>query len=490
MAEEKNVAAEMEELFQDLFSDESAEAADTYIDENNDIFDLLGMSEEEKQNASKALADEDARYASSVSQESGEEATVSSDTDTASEKDMVSEEERLNSMLDDIFSDVPDAEDAAEPELITTNGMEAATEAIDETDVFPENSKITEPELTEETSESPSFNDISEEAEPEEDLSTPHLDNTMEEDVIQESPLSERAMRKQQKQAKLEAKRLKKEAASKNSKSFKSNTEKTNLGSRFSDILFGEEEDGPTPEEIAALEAKKAKKEQKKLEKEQKKAEKAEQKSAKKQQAKEMAVVKKAAAKDRKEQIRQEEEAEDAKEKRITPRAVAAVVIILSLLAATVILGTNQFNYHMVITRASNYFEMQKYKKAYEQIVGVDVKDRDQKIKDKIYCVMYVQGQLDSYHNFSQLNMHEKALDALVKGTQKYNNHIEEAKQLGIESDLTGLKGEIDQELKVRYNLTSDTIAQWLTLEPNAYAQQLHNYVSSYNFSNEAAKAD
>ncbi|MDD5948727.1 MAG: hypothetical protein PUC39_03215, partial [Lachnospiraceae bacterium] len=354
------------------------------------------------------------------------------------------------------------------------------------------------------------------------------------EGLLQEESLSPRALKKQQKKAEKEqrkaeraaAKQAKKEAARLAKEAKKnvaitqpgmqeeqfettisldsSETEEQNASvdtgvdaqpdgflNKLSYVLFGpEEDDAPTEEELAAIEEKKAKKEQRKQEKQQKKAEQNEQKAVKKKQAMEMAVVKKAAAKDKKEKIRQQEEEEDAKEKRITPKAVVTVAVILLVLGVTVVFGTNQFTYHMAISRATNYFEMQKYKKAYEQIVGVDVKNRDKQIRDKIYCVMYVQSQLDAYDNFYKLEMYENALDSLVKGTRKYNAHIEEAKKLGIESDLNELKAQVDGRLQNEFGLTSQTVEQWLTLDQETYTEQLRNYVLNRNFNNETAKMD
>ena len=252
-------------------------------------------------------------------------------------------------------------------------------------------------------------------------------------------------------------------------------------------LLFGPPEEGdfPTEEELAAKkaakEAKIAAKEQAKEEKEQKKKEAQEAKALKKSQAKEVAVVKKAAAKDKKAKIAAEEEAEDAKEKKINPKQVVTTFVILAVLAATVVLGTNEFNYHMVIARATNYFEMQKYRKAYDQIVGVDIKDRDQEIKDKILCVMYVQQQIDSYNNFTKLEMYENALDSLIKGIRKYNEHYEEAKAMGISSDLDGLHATIEKELMNKYGLSMEVVNAWTKLDQEDYTTTVLDYVAHMN---------
>lgn len=543
MADEKNIDAEMDALFNDIFSEESGETMNTYKDENNGIFDLLGFSEEEKEKAAQELAQEDERYGTTFASE-----------DTATPEPAVqgmssSEEERLNSMLDDIFSDGEDSgkteekdtlrepDTPATPEVENTVSVEEVvapkvedTAPVEEV-VAP---KVEDTASVEESFSMPLSDEVLEGIDFNEDLTKSLSEDHGVEELLQEQALSPRALKKQQKKAEKEqrkaeraaAKQAKKEAArlAKEAKETEAITEpgiqeeqfetmisldsseieeqnaSVDAGvdaqpagflNKLSYVLFGpEEDDAPTEEELAAIEEKKAKKEQRKQEKQQKKAEQNEQKAAKKKQAMEMAVVKKAAAKDKKEKIRQQEEEEDAKEKRITPKAVVTVAVILLVLGVTVVFGTNQFTYHMAISRATNYFEMQKYKKAYEQIVGVDVKDRDKQIRDKIYCVMYVQSQLDAYDNFYKLEMYENALDSLVKGTRKYNAHIEEAKKLGIESDLNELKAQVDGRLQNEFGLTSQTVEQWLTLDQETYTEQLRNYVLNRNFNNETAKMD
>lgn len=257
------------------------------------------------------------------------------------------------------------------------------------------------------------------------------------------------------------------------------------FGQKLSLALFGppedDESDEPSPEELAAIEKKKQAKALKKEESKQKKQDKKLEKDQKKSKAREMAVVKKAAAQEKKEKVAREEEEEDAKEKKINPRTVGAVFAILILLVVTVVFGTDQFNYHMVIHRASTYFEMQRYKKAYDQIVGVDVKNRDQEIRDKIYCVMYVQQQLDSYRSYEKLEMYEDALDSLIKGLRKYNAHIEEARELGIQGDLDGLRAQIVSILLGRFNLTEDQVNSWMQLDQDTYTQTVRDYVAGLN---------
>ncbi len=559
MADERSMNNGMSDIFQDAEPKEQENVP--LVDENADMFELLGMSEEEKEKAAKELREEDLEY---------DKPAKNTDQKIQTESAADSEEDRLNQMLDNMFAETANQEMKEDPSQTDSNSQEQTGEKPaqdlnrdeimneeadplsedqseqtpkedqsqpevmpdpmdqvsqiinqakaeegknEEQQVEPESSSSSVPETEPEEEPLDVSSDILEGIDFNEDLTQSEDQKEAYPDLVEESTMSEKERKKLQKkqereQKKAEKKRLrmekKKKAEPQEARDLaddislsldedltmdedlsdqETGQPKAPLKERLSMLLFGpEEEEGPTPEEIAKKEAKKAKKAEKKEAQAEKKAQAKADKQVKKNQAKEMAVVKKAAKKDKQEQIRLEEEAEDAKERKVTKNQVAVVAIILVLLGVTVVFGTQQFNYHMVVTRATTYFEMQKYKKAYDQIVGVEVKDRDQQIKDKIYCVMYVQQQIDSYHNFLKLQMYENGLDSLIKGLRKYDKHYEEAKELGIEKDLDYLRETILSELTVEYHLSEAQVNEWMQLDQASYTEQLQNYVAGMQF--------
>lgn len=559
MADERSMNNGMSDIFQDAEPKEQENVP--LVDENADMFELLGMSEEEKEKAAKELREEDLEY---------DKPAKNTDQNIQTENAADNEEDRLNQMLDNMFAETANQEMKEDPSQTDSNSQEqtgekpaqdlnrdeimneeadslsedqseqtpkedhsqpevmpdpmdqvsqiinqakATEEKNEEQKVEPESSSSSVPETEPEEEPLDVSSDILEGIDFNEDLTQSEDQKEAYPDLVEESTMSEKERKRLQKkqereQKKAEKKRLrmekKKKAEPQEARDLADDISlsldedltmdedlsgqetvqpKAPLKERLSMLLFGpEEEEGPTPEEIAKKEAKKAKKAEKKEAQAEKKAQAKADKQVKKNQAKEMAVVKKAAKKDKQEQIRLEEEAEDAKERKVTKNQVAVVAIILILLGVTVVFGTQQFNYHMVVTRATTYFEMQKYKKAYDQIVGVEVKDRDQQIKDKIYCVMYVQQQIDSYHNFLKLQMYENGLDSLIKGLRKYDKHYEEAKELGIEKDLDYLRETILSELTVEYHLSEAQVNEWMQLDQASYTAQLQNYVAGMQF--------
>jgi hypothetical protein len=139
----------------------------------------------------------------------------------------------------------------------------------------------------------------------------------------------------------------------------------------FMEILFGEddEDDVLTPEQEEELkkakeekkQAKLAKKEAKKNEKKNTQAVKAERKKAEKANKSEQLKAKKAARKAEDERIL----AEDGPDKKLNKPLVVIIMIFFLAIGGTVIIGTNVFDYTLVITKAKDYFGRQKYGLAY-----------------------------------------------------------------------------------------------------------------------------
>ena len=248
-------------------------------------------------------------------------------------------------------------------------------------------------------------------------------------------------------------------------------------------ILFGEpdEDDELSPEELEAIEQKKAEKKAKKeaarLEKEEKKAAAKEEKAAKtgdkkkaQEEKKKVRAVKKAKQK--------EEEEKNAEP--VKPLNKPAVVFIFTLfLGGTFLfyLGMNNFNYTLAIQKATDYFDNQKYHKAYDEIKGVEVKEKDQDLKDRIYTVMYVERLYEAYQNNIELDRQKKALDSLLRGVDKYYEYYDEAQKLGIVDDLNYSFAQVQTALQDHYGITVEQAAAINQLDSYEYVQTVDQYV-------------
>ena len=261
------------------------------------------------------------------------------------------------------------------------------------------------------------------------------------------------------------------------------------------EILFGEPDEDDIEEE-AYFEEKKAKKaeakEKKKAEKEAKSGEKEEEKKAALEVKEKEKGAKKQKKADKKAKKKAELQAELEAEKDTKPVPTPVVLIVFVIFAAIgvfVILGTKSFSYSQVIRKATDYFNRQKYRMAYDEVSGVEVKKKDEELKNRIYTVMYVERLYESYQNNKVLGRKDKALDALLRGMEKYDEHYAEAVELGIVSDINGVREKITSVLWADYGITENEAYAIIALDGVEYADKLKSYSNTAGESDETGEA-
>ncbi|MBR1815722.1 MAG: hypothetical protein IJ763_03385 [Lachnospiraceae bacterium] len=275
-----------------------------------------------------------------------------------------------------------------------------------------------------------------------------------------------------------------KKAKKKKEKSDKSSGDKEKKS--LSQILFGE----PEEEELEEEEQRRAKKAEKKEEKAKKKEENKEKKAEKLELKNNQNAAKKSQKADKKKQKADAAAAEAAAEaaedaaagnKPVSKPVTAIIFAVFAIGAVLVVLGTNSFSYRQVIKKATDYFERQRYRLAYDQVAGVDVKEKDQELKDRIYTVMYVERLYESYENNMNLNRPDKALDSLIRGLEKYDEHYDEAVELEIVDDINLCKANIIEALEVTFGLSEADAYMIMSYEGQDYIDALNLYSGAIN---------
>lgn len=250
----------------------------------------------------------------------------------------------------------------------------------------------------------------------------------------------------------------------------------------FMEILFGEpdEDDEPTEEELKAIEEKKAAKKAKKEAEKEKKKEQAdkdkEEKSKKSAEKKKQDDEKKRVKAELKAKRKAEEKADAAKEKKLNKPMVVFIFSVVLGGVGFLYLSSVDFNYKLAIENAANYFSNQKYHKAYDEIKGVDVKEKDQELKDRIYTVMYVERLYESYENNIELGRNKKALDSLLRGVSKYYEYYDDAQELDIVSDLDFSFAQIQNALQINYGITLERALEINDLDDYEYMKTVSEY--------------
>lgn len=234
----------------------------------------------------------------------------------------------------------------------------------------------------------------------------------------------------------------------------------------------------PTKEE---LEAKKREKEEAKARaKEEKEALLAEKKEQEKQVQLEKQRVKKEAKAEKKAKKMEEAKLllEEMEKTRINRAGASIVFIFFAMIAVVIIVGTSIFSYSLSIKNAEHEFNNDQYTAAYNEIYGLDVKEEDIMLYDRIMTVMYVQKQLNSYDNYYRMNDKPKALDSLLKGLQRYEKYIELAVELEVDTDLDSVRKKILEKVNESFMLTEQEAMEIIQSDSQAeYSKKVYDAV-------------
>lgn len=199
-------------------------------------------------------------------------------------------------------------------------------------------------------------------------------------------------------------------------------------------------------EEEKEAEARAAKKKEKQEKKEQKKKEKAEKKALK-----------------AKEKIPKppKPEAPKVKGKPLPKKPVILIFVLCISILIFVMLGTKALGYNLSINSAREHFIHQEYQQAYEDLIGLEVKEEDQKLLLQVNTIMQLYNKYNSYLNYIQMGRYEDALNSLVRGVGRYDEYIESAETLGIKNEFSNLYTLITEQLMEIFEVSEDEAREW-----------------------------
>ena len=109
---------------------------------------------------------------------------------------------------------------------------------------------------------------------------------------------------------------------------------------------------------------------------------------------------------------------------RFKPKSIIVFVMLIVGIVVLVQMFGYTINYSGNISLAKDYYANQEYDKAYNSLDGIKLSGDDETLYKQAKVVMYVQRQYESYENYEKMNMHTEALNALVKGVDRYQTYL------------------------------------------------------------------
>lgn len=151
------------------------------------------------------------------------------------------------------------------------------------------------------------------------------------------------------------------------------------------------------------------------------------------------------------------------------PIAITGIAIVVLL----VFFGGNIYSYNSNVKKASNYYVVKEYDKAYGILAGMDLKKEDEDFYTQVKNIMYVKKHLNDFNTYVRIEKYGEGLEALIRGIKCYDENIGVSNELGTTEILNSLLNEIDASLKSYYNMSLDEARQILVMENKNEAGEL-----------------
>lgn len=219
-----------------------------------------------------------------------------------------------------------------------------------------------------------------------------------------------------------------------------------------------EELDEEEAEELAKKQEKQKKKEEKEAEKAAKKKEK-EAAAAEKKAQKQAAKAEK--AKKEKKPGKLKTFLSDDKSKKVPMKVIVIFVLLVATIVAVIVILSNLYNNKTTMRNFNASYAVGNYIEAYNLIAGLDGLNEEEKLMlNKARILADLQNKKQEYDTFMKSKDYQNALDSLIVAVGRYNENLEDAKELGVNAEYNGIESMIVGQLMDQFGMTDEEAKQ------------------------------
>ena len=176
------------------------------------------------------------------------------------------------------------------------------------------------------------------------------------------------------------------------------------------------------------------------------------------------------------------------KEPPLPKKPVILIMLMAASILALVLLSHNVINYQSSISKADSSFINRNYEEAYQNILGVNVKEDDKQLYDRIRVMMKLEAKYEMYLSHIEQNKYDEALNDLIMGVIKYDQYKKEAEELGIQQAFDDELALIEEQLNVVFGVDVNQAREWHnTLSALDYTETVRSVVKAAGYSVEEA---
>ncbi len=182
--------------------------------------------------------------------------------------------------------------------------------------------------------------------------------------------------------------------------------------------------------------------------------------------------------KKKKEKDKKEDDVLKAPEKKLSKKKVFSVFLFCATIAACIIVVTTVLPEQLEKQEARVAFDHAQYEQVYEQLYGRELSEEDELLLQKSSVILQMKRKLDSYDNYTKMDMPMEALNALLEGVNRYQNLRDDAELYHVGNELNDIYGQILDALAGRYGLSeSDALDILASGDDVTYSQRLRSII-------------
>lgn len=168
-----------------------------------------------------------------------------------------------------------------------------------------------------------------------------------------------------------------------------------------------------------------------------------------------------------------------------SPKIPVKIIMIFVLLSVSIVvlitLGQSVLGYKLALSNARGAYNVGDYFLAYEDLMGVELKEQDENLFKKSRLLGDLQKRSREYHILMTNEKYGMALDSLVIGVARYDENYEEAKTLGIEDEYKALGEALVQLLADQFGVTREDAVAMYKLNREDYSIRLDEIIEACN---------
>ena len=189
--------------------------------------------------------------------------------------------------------------------------------------------------------------------------------------------------------------------------------------------------------------------------------------------------------KEKKPKVKKEKPQRMPKEPDNSPKIPTKLIVVFLILAMSIVvfvtITQHMTGYKLSMTEARTAYNAGDYFAAYEDLMGMDLKESDEDLFKKSRLLGDLQKKNKEYQVFVKRKMYDLALDSLVSGVARYQDNLDEAKALGIEEEYTKEGDALVQLLQDQYGVSVDDAVSMYRLNREQYSIKIDEIVETLN---------